>query len=367
MNARLVIVQPYVPTYRVAFFEGLRESLANQNIDCIVAAGLPQGDQAGRGDAVVPDWLKPVRHISLSFRGRSIDLGINPKPWARADAVILGLEGSSVPVYQALANRMAGQAKVGLWGHVRPYVNAGHAVDLSLERWQMKRADRVFAYTPGGSKYATDRGISPEKVTTVMNTVDTSELSSELNKIGRRDVEQFAALHDFDPDRAISFIGGLDKSKRIDFLAQALDELWVMDPSVKLLVGGRGPDEALLKNAAARKQVVLLGYLKNYEKALVLKSARAICMPGRIGLVAVDALVAQRPIITTTWKFHAPEAEYLVEGESLFTSTNMPKEFAQMLLYVIQSKRHNISAKYPTLQAMIQNFATGAKQLVESE
>lgn len=367
MNARLVIVQPYVPTYRLAFFERLRESLANENIDCIVAAGLPEGEQARRGDAVVPQWLEPVRHKSFSIKGRSVDWGISPKPWARADAVILGLEGSSVPVYQALAKRMAGRVKVGLWGHVRPYVNPGHAVDLRLEYWQMKCADHIFAYTPGGTKYATDRGISPQKITTVMNTVDTSELLAEMSTIGRCDVEQFADVHNFDPNRALSFIGGLDKSKRLDFLSQALDELWARDPSVKLLVGGRGPDELFLEKAAARRQVVFLGYLKKYEKALVLKSTRAICMPGRIGLVAVDALVARRPIITTDWGFHAPEVEYLREGESLFTSTNEPKDFAQMILRVLQLNRHNAALEFPTINTMVENFATGAKELVEAQ
>src|SRR5665811_108326 len=43
----------------------------------------------------------------------------------------------------------------------------------------------------------------------------------------------------------------------------------------------------------------------------------AIWMPGRVGLIAVDALALGLPVLTTRFPFHAPELDYLVDGRTV--------------------------------------------------
>jgi glycosyltransferase involved in cell wall biosynthesis len=90
--------------------------------------------------------------------------------------------------------------------------------------------------------------------------------------------------------------------------------MWTIDPLARLVVGGRGSDESLLHAAAQRGQVTMLGYAGPAEKALIASVASALVMSGRIGLVAVEALAMRLPFVTTTWRYHAPEVEYLTEG-----------------------------------------------------
>lgn len=367
MNARVVILQPYVPTYRLAFFEGLRRRLADDGIECVVAAGMPRGDQAGRGDATHPDWLVPVRYTNWSVGRRSVDVAVHPPPWRHTDAVILGLEGSSLPVYQALFSARPTGVRVGLWGHVRPYVAIGHPIDLWLEKRLMHVADHVFAYTPGGREYAIEAGVPATKVTAVMNSVDTSTLEAAKVGVTIEELNAFTEHLGIDPNQTICFIGGLDESKRVGFLADVLDRLWILNPNVRLLVGGKGSQRSLLQPAFDRGQAVDLGYLDANKKALVMTVSKAIAMPGRIGLVAVDALVMRRPIITTDWAFHAPEAEYLVEGRSRFTSEDNPHAYTTMLLRTLESKHNeNESAQwaFPTIEHMVDNFAEGVKTML---
>lgn len=362
MRARVVILQPYVPTYRTAFFEGLRQRLADDGVECVVAAGMPRGDQAGRGDATYPDWLVPVEHTSWSVRGRSVDVGVNPRPWRHTDAVILGLEGSSLPVYQALLSARRTGVRVGLWGHVRPYVAPGHPFDLWLEKRQMHVADHVFAYTSGGRDYAIAAGVPTSKVTAVMNSVDTSTLEASRADVTEDELNAFTKQLGIDPNRTVCFVGGLDESKRVGFLADVLDQLWSRDQGVRLLVGGNGPQKSLLNPAFDRGQALDLGYLNTGRKALVMTASKVIAMPGRIGLVAVDALVMRRPIITTDWAYHAPEAEYLVEGVSRFTSPDDSRAYTEMLLRTLESKdNENEDAQwdFPTITQMVENFAGG--------
>ncbi|MFI7495980.1 glycosyltransferase [Kocuria sp. M4R2S49] len=317
-----------------------------------------------------PDWLTNIDQKVITLAGRSINVSIRPATWLDSDATIIGLKGTSLPVYKALGVSLLGRTRVGLWGHVRPYVNKGNAVDLLFERQQMKMANHIFAYTPGGHDYALAAGVCPNKVTTVMNSISTDELKANLESITALEVEEYSGLHGLDLGRTIGFIGGIDDSKRIDFLAQSLDELWVRDSRIKLLLGGKGVEQSKLDAHVRRGQVVPLGYLNVREKALVLRCSRLLCMPGRIGLVAVDSLVARVPIVTTDWPFHAPEAEYLREGSSRITAENSPEAYARQVMTILNCKgvpkTNTDDWVVPSLDDMVGNFRAGVIKLLTS-
>jgi glycosyltransferase involved in cell wall biosynthesis len=262
---------------------------------------------------------------------------------------------------------MTGRLRVGLWGHVNSYVNPGNRFDLFLENVQMRCANHVFAYTPGGSEYAIKKGINPDKVTTVMNTVDTVNLENCLNELDGQSIRDFTRKYGLHPERTLCFLGGIDDTKRISFLAEMLDVLWKLDPTVKMVVGGRGPDNVKLGKSYARGQSIELGYVGTREKALILSSSRAICMPGRIGLIAVDALITKKPIITTDWMFHAPESDYLVEGISKRTAPNSPDAYARNILDFLSREdmvpRDHSGWQYPTITRMVENYAAGVEKM----
>jgi hypothetical protein len=95
----------------------------------------------------------------------------------------------------------------------------------------------------------------------------------------------------------------------------------------------------------------------------------AILMPGRIGLVAVDALALKLPVLTTDWKYHAPEAEYLAEGHSMHILPNDPYEFAKSAISFLATSRshekNDIQWQYPTIEAMVNNFAEGIVSMLQ--
>lgn len=364
MTLKLMIVQPYVPAYRVGFFESLRNKLLEHDIECHIAAGSPAGAQAVRGDSVYRDWITPTQRRTMRVAGHTIKWQTKPTPWKNVDGLIVGLQGSSIPVYQALVASRVEKFRVGLWGHAKPYVGPGNKIDLGLEKLQMMSADHIFTYTPSGTEYVTRLGIDSEKVTTVMNTIDTSQLERQLNSISDSDIDQFTNALDLNINRTVCFVGGLDQSKRIDFLAKSMDHLWSIDPTIKVLIGGKGQDEHFLRTAYDRRQALPLGYLNGRDKAIVLLTSRAICMPGRIGLVAVDALVSGRPILTTAWDYHAPEADYLIEGESRITARNDPIAYAEVIKKLVDSQRGTRPFFYPTIDNMIENYADGVLKML---
>jgi glycosyltransferase involved in cell wall biosynthesis len=297
-------------------------------------------------------------------------LGGSIKAWDRADAVILPLQGTAVDAYRAILGAGKRRQRIGLWGHVKSYVSPPSQLDMAAERWLMNRADQVFAYTPGGTEYAIATGIEAKKITTVMNSIDTGNLEIARSSVTQDSIRRFRTKYGLAENRTISYIGALDQSKRIDFLREVLDVLWTRDPSVRILVGGRGKQEDLLRPAVDRGQCVLLGHVDDYSKALMARVSSAFVIPGRIGLVAVESLVLGIPVLSTDWPYHAPEREYLKEGSSLFTSVNSVECYVELILgRLYQSFGVTSTAErnsYPTLDEMVRNYAIGIRNMMSN-
>jgi glycosyltransferase involved in cell wall biosynthesis len=363
----VAIFQTYVPSYRELFFTRLIDSLEGLGIGCDILAGSPPQAMGQRGDSVRPPWLiwHQPRYFNVKFKQIPYY-----GAWRAArgyTAVIVSLEGTSPDVYELLLRRRNGQ-RLGLWGHVGSYVKPPNKLDLAAEGWAMRRADAVFAYTPGGARAARAAGVHRDRVTSVMNTVDTESLEQALINMTDERSERFRRDHGLIAGRTLGFVGALDAPKRIAFLAEALDVMWTIDPLARLVVGGRGSDEPLLHAAAQRGQVIMLGYAGPAEKALIASVASALVMPGRIGLIAVEALAMGLPIVTTTWRYHAPEVEYLTEGVTVHTSADNPESFALRALeaMLLKSERQeSLAWRFPRLSDMVGNFTNGVAAMLD--
>jgi glycosyltransferase involved in cell wall biosynthesis len=365
----VAIVQEYVPRYRVGFFSGLVELLYERGIECFVIAGSPVGSQAVRGDSTgAMPWLRRIEPHRVTLGKRSIYFYGTPRHWRACDGVIMELRGTSLDLNAELLQKGISSRRVGVWGHVKPFVTAGNPIDLEIERRQMRRSDHVFAYTESGAEYAMVAGASPSRVTCVMNSTDVSNLLAASRAIDVPEVQRFRVENDLTLGKSFGCIGGLDIAKRVDFLVEVLDRLWELDRDIKLVVGGRGDQEDLLMDAIERGQVVSMGFVGDAEKALIFKSCEALLNPGRVGLIAVECMALGLPILTTDWPFHAPEYEYLTEGEDVFVSANSVEDFADLVLS--HSKGHATfrdrqGRDYPTLEQMIDNFARGIQAMMD--
>lgn len=368
-RAVVAIVQEYVPRYRVGFFSGLVELLDESRIECFVIAGTPGGPQAVRGDSAnAMPWLKTIEPHRFTVGKRSIYLYGTSRHWRSCDGVIMQHRGISLDLNAELMRKRISGRRVGVWGHIKPFIAAANSIDLEIERRQMRRSDHVFAYTESGAQYAIDAGASPSRVTCVMNSTDVSSLLAACRAIDVAEVSRFQRANDLPPGKAFGWIGGLDSAKRVDFLVEVLDRLWELDRDIKLVVGGRGDQEDLLAPAIEREQVVSLGFVGEAEKAMIVKSCAALLNPGRVGLIAVECKALGFPILTTAWPFHAPEYEYLTEGEDVFVSANSVEGFADLVMDHSHGQVINRECRdrdYPTLEEMIVNFARGVCAMMD--
>ena len=90
-------------------------------------------------------------------------------------------------------------------------------------------------------------------------------------------------------------------------------------------------------------------------------------MPGRIGLIAAEALALGIPVITTDWPYHVPETEYLSEGVSTFTAPNDPESYARFVSTRLPrtiTSTGNCDWAYPSLAGMVDNLSRGVRSLL---
>jgi glycosyltransferase involved in cell wall biosynthesis len=106
-----------------------------------------------------------------------------------------------------------------------------------------------------------------------------------------------------------------------------------------------------------------------HHKALALAACDVLAVPEWIGLVAVDSLVAGRPIVTTDHHSHSPESEYLRNGITATFSEHDPVSYAHELrsLLLDQPRLERMraaclaeSAEY-SLSRMVDSFAVGIR------
>ncbi|MFF5013630.1 glycosyltransferase family 4 protein [Streptomyces sp. NPDC001165] len=331
-SRRVLIVPPYLPEYRVTFFERLTSRMRDHGVAVTVAHGSPTGSLARRGDTGSLSGALALPQRAFRVGGRTLlwrNLGELAR---RCDAVVLEQALRNLEAYPLLVRaRLHGGPAVCLWGHGGTYTHRQRAAERAAKDALTRRADWFFAYTKGGARYAVRAGMPADRVTVVRNSVDTTALQAALAQVTPQQLRDFRARHGLTAGRSAFFMGGLDTPKRIPFLLAAAELTARRLPGFRLVVAGDGAQRRLVEEAAARPgtPVVYLGPIQDARrKALLGAACDVLLMPGAVGLVAVDALALSTPVVTTPDAAHGPEFEYLEEGRNARVVLGDESEFA---------------------------------------
>ncbi len=372
---RLLIVQPYVPEYRVPFFDGLRARLATVGIDVMLAAGRPQGATRLRSDDRshdVADVLLEEGFVRLGRRGiNARRLGVALRAYD-PDLVIVEQAIKNLETYPVIARRrVASGPRVAMWGHGRSFSTPQSKAESAFKQWLTRQCDWFFAYTDEGAEYVADHGFASSRITVVRNTLDTTTLRDQLLEVDEGALETFRSLHGLSEGRSALFIGGLDERKGIPFLIKAAGTIEADLPGFRVLIAGAGGAVGQVRAAeAAGAPIRYLGRVEDEQKAIALRACDVLMVPRWVGLVAVDSLVAGRPIISTRHPSHSPEFGYLRDGVNALVTADDQGAYSSAVagllrdstrLRELQGAAVVDSALY-TIDQMIENFATGVEQ-----
>lgn len=367
---KVVILQEYIPQYRVPFFKILYEAGKSVGIDISVAYGEAGTAQASRNDARDLDCGLAIRQREWRIAGRRVVVRHVADAIAGADMIILEQARRNLDAYKLLMAKPRNGPLVALWGHGKDYTRDSTALERKLSQWLTSKADWFFAYTNGGMETVVGDGFAPNCLTVVQNSIDTASLKSSVTAVDAHAIEDYSRLLDLRGKTAL-FIGALDPTKRLTFLEQAGRIAHGLDSNFRLLIAGEGVLRPQVESWARRHTwLKYLGSITGQEKAIAMASCEILTVPGRVGLVAVDSFASGRPIVTTDWPWHAPEFEYLRHGENAVVTRNNAPVYARGMIDVMDDrdlmKRLQTAASEDaekfTIQAMADNFLDGIRR-----
>lgn len=357
MSPRVAVTQPYVPRYRFALWDGVASELDRHGVAFRLFYG---GDRAqieareARGDGVNAQWAEqvPTRIVRLSSRLPALTYRKVPESW-RGALLLTEMQVSNANAWEQLARR-------------RPYITMGHgksytgpegAISSALETIQNRGSEHVLTYMESGRSEVIKRTRLPaDRVTAFNNSTDTAALTRALASCSSADVKAFRQAHGIPLDARVAlYVGALNEHKRVDVLAEAAKIVLSEDPRWWLVVAGSGPASSYLEPLRSTGRVIQLGYTSAGDLAPAALNAEVMVNPGRVGLVAVDALAMRLPLLTTRFPYHAPEIEYLDEGTTLFTSEASGADFANQWMAVRPAIYEGSEA--PTLDEAVKTIA----------
>lgn len=364
---RVLIIQPYVPRYRESFFRDLRGELSRSGVDLVVAASSAAGVQSLRTDSTHGQVDVRVRQLKLGARGKHLLVRVPPPGWISADLVILEHAVKNLESYVIISTRGLLGKRTALWGHGATITHPTTRITRILQSWMARHTGWYFAYTEGSKSRALGLGASPHRVTVVNNSIEFARVEPP---------RQHRLLSTIGSDRWVAaYIGGLDEPKRIPVLLEASRELHRADPRFLLVVAGRGELETEIARLEDEPWLLYIGEAGAPEKAWLASFAKLLMIPGRVGLVAVDSFAMGLPIVTRSGERHAPEFEYLNEGNSVVTSNGagaMELAEAVRALMADSVKLETLragceaSAQQYTLESFVSRFASGTLRALDA-
>src|SRR3954451_17750914 len=323
----VTVVQPWLPSYRLPFFGRAREILGGRGVDLRIVHGQPTSELRERDDAVSAPWVTETRARHLAIGGRYLTWQPVPRMTWKSDLVIVEQAIRNLENYLLMAFM---RGRIAFWGHGRTYTDRPSRLEKRVKSWSTERGAWFFAYTDGGRRHLVDSGFPADRVTVLNNTIDDHDVRVAQRDLRAQDVERARRQWGLSPGVTAIFIGVIDPPKRPALLLDVGRRVARDDPGFRLLVAGRWRDEQLLREAAEQEPWLrLVGRADARAKALLGAVGDLLLMPGRVGLVAVDSFLLEVPIVTTVWPLHAPEFEYLVDGENAIVADDDAESVAE--------------------------------------
>lgn len=373
---RVVCVQERLLRYRIPFFDLLHRTLLDDDIALDLRYGSASQTVALRGDSADLFWGTHVHN-------RRFRLGtVHEAVWQpvvaasrQADLVIVDQASRLLANYVLLARQQFGGPPIALWGHganLQPDRSVLSRVGEAAKRGYSRVPHWWFAYTEGTAHRVAGLGFPRQRITVVQNAVDTSSLQKWYDTVTPDEADQARAALGLRGHSTCLYIGSLYPNKRIGFLLEAAEVIATAVPDFELVAVGSGPDEEMVRRAAARFPWVRhVAATFGRDKAVLARNSRLLLMPGAVGLGILDSFSFRLPMVTTAEALHGPEIEYLRSGvNGLMTAVGgTPRGYAETVIGLlrdparIESLKNGCaeSADVYTLDAMVRRFSDGIR------
>jgi glycosyltransferase involved in cell wall biosynthesis len=372
---KVLIIEEQIKQYRLPFYQQLFSAVRNVDIELRVGYSDPSSSEATKNDSCdlpsdygvkVPGyWLLPERLLFQPLLRAALE----------ADLVVVDQGNRFLLNHLLLPLSRAGRRRVAFWGLGENRQNG----QLRFSEWYRRKTlnwvSWWFAYTKSTARYLIGSGVPSWKITAVDNAVDTTTLRERVQLISTDDRVALRTRLSIPSLAPVGiFCGMLDKVKNIPFLLDSANMIRAQIPDFQLLLIGGGPDQSFVQTVVRYLPWVhLMGPRFEREKAELIAISDVFLMPGRVGLVILDAFAGGLPLFTTRLDIHGPEIEYLEEGVNGIVSEPSIAAFAETVVELLSNRdalarlragARESATKY-TIENMVAKFTEGIQGCLE--
>lgn len=376
---KVLILQRIVPDYRISFFRGLNDLLAQRGIELEVLAGQPWPGENFIDARKELSFITSTNNTKL-FSAMYWLKGALKKSYS-ADLIIFEQANVAAHTYPLLISRLLGlgERRLAFWGHgANLNERARNSFKHRWKKFWMTRVDHWFAYTELSGTIIRDSGFSENKITLVQNAIDTGKLRDALNELPDNQRNSgFKKLFGEDrlPVHRIGvFCARLTPLKWIPFLLEVIKLVHAAYPGFRMIIIGEGPDRYLVEEfCSSNTWCKWVGAIHGEERVKYLALADLFLNPGMTGLSILDALTVGIPFLTTNCGIHSPEIAYLKPNQSGLLAEPVEAEFASAIVELIRDEPKLTQMKQCafkdgmiySVKNMVGNFAHGISEALK--
>lgn len=376
---QVAIVQRELPSYRLPFYERLREDLARRDIDLVLVRSGTAGSGRLPGDEGTLRWARslPAREFGVGHHRvlwQPLDRAVRD-----ADLVIVEQASRLLLNYVLLARQMIFGRPLAFWGHGRSFHPAES--NTGFGEWVKRQVSRHvhwwFAYNELSAQVVRELGFPPQRTTVVHNSTDTRALRRLVGQVAPDEAAATRRELGLRPGSTAMFVGNFHPEKQLSFLFEACEHLHEAEPDFSLLLVGAGIEQGLVEQMAERRPYVhYLGNRFGADLASCFAVADVLLVPGWAGLVIVDGFAAGVPIMPSATFPHPPEISYLDSGHNgvLVEDDGSPATYAERVREVLTDPIEHrrlvdgcaIAAETYSVESMAASFARGVEHALSA-
>lgn len=371
MQKTVLVVQRRLTHYRVPFFEVLRDELNARGIRLILAHGSPSSIESTKNDEGTLSWAHQIP-TNYALNGRLCWQSCN-NLLPGIDMVVLTHENKLL--YNIYMQYFRKDIRLALWGHGANLQGNQKSFKELFKQKTAQKADWWFAYTEASVNLIERSGFPKRRIQVLNNSIDTLDLQKRCSIVTADTQEILRQKLGLSGSHVCVFIGSLYLEKRIDFLLEAAARIKHLVPEFELLVIGSGPLESQIKRFSDQNSWLhYVGSQRGQDKVNMMSLARAVIIPGAVGLTILDSFVVGAPIITTDRHGHGPEISYLENDHNGIMTADSIEEYSHAVKKVLTDqclaahlrKGCFVSAQKYTIESMAKNFADGVENCLST-
>jgi len=365
----VIIIQRIIPHYRIAFYNALYKKLLSQNIKLTVIYGQEKANAVPKSVFVEQPWAVQIKNKYYSILGKEVVWQPCLSFLKGADLIIFEQANRLLINYLLLSRLFIKKTKLAFWGHGGNFQS--NKKNGLLEKWKKRFNNAVdwwFTYTELSTELIASFGFPEQKITTVYNSIDDSELCIAKENMAILGITDIKCNLNITSEHTAIYCGGMYEEKRISFLLEACYLIKQKVPDFNIIFIGTGPDHSIVINAAVNNAWVHdLGYITGVKRVPYFMVSQLFLLPGAVGLAILDSFILGTPLVTTTIKSHGPEISYLEHDENGLMVKDDLNEYATVVINTLLSSGKllslkkgcvNSAQKY-TLDNMVDNYTNG--------